>query len=256
MKGPRVRLRPTPRSIAGQWDKVADLRDRQIRSGQDISYTRVLIPAVKRLTKFCRWESVLDVGCGTGALTERLASHARSVVGVDSSLQSIALAERSKTRPSNVHYVCDSVEHFAKTHEIGTFTLAVANMMLQDAPNLAGVLNAISKVLKLHGCLVITITHPLFWPEYWNYASAPWFRYDREVAIEAPFTISLEEHPVGWTTHFHRPLQQYFTSLKRSGFRIEQLLEPMPSASVAKLYPAPWRYPRFLALRCRLEPET
>jgi SAM-dependent methyltransferase len=243
----------TQSTIAKEWDSVALARDAQIRSGEDISYSRVLLPTLWTLSRGCRWDSVLDVGCGSGFLTEKLATRARLVTGVDISPISIQLAKRSPRRPSNVMYHRSSVEHFARRSRGNAYSLVVANMVLQDVPRLRRFLTAVARLVKPGGCLVATLTHPLFWPSYWKYADSSWFTYRTEVAIRAPFRISLSKKPVGWTTHFHRPLSAYVNSLLESGFAIDRMMEPMPNESLAARYPVAWKFPRFLAVRCTRE---
>jgi len=68
--------------------------------------------------------------------------------------------------------------------------------------------------------------------------------------IEAPFHISLDQSNCFTTTHIHRPLGQYVSSLEKAGFGIVRVLEPMPSPDVERLYPQPWDYPRFLGALC------
>jgi trans-aconitate methyltransferase len=238
-------------AVAKQWDNVARMRDAQIRSGRDVSYRHVLMPTLLGLAAEADWRRVLDIGCGTGVLTEALAARAGTVVGVDPSRQSIALAEASLGRSPNASYVNASVESFAAGYMGRPFTLAVANMVLQDVSRLDETLDAVAQVLLNRAFLVCTITHPCFWPVYWGYDDAEWFDYGREIAIEAPFRISSVRRAVGVTTHYHRPIDRYFAALRRAGFRLDCLLEPMPTPAVQRLYPRPWRYPRFLALRCR-----
>ncbi|GAH16704.1 unnamed protein product [marine sediment metagenome] len=52
------------------------------------------------------------------------------------------------------------------------------------------------------------------------------------------------------TTHVHRPLEQYFYALVNVGFGIDRIREPMPTVDIESKYPAKWRYPRFLGMRC------
>src|SRR5215468_8047592 len=54
----------------------------------------------------CRW---LDLGCGDGVITARIAEFATEVVGVDISDRNIAVANELRARP-NVRYVRAAVE--------------------------------------------------------------------------------------------------------------------------------------------------
>jgi SAM-dependent methyltransferase len=226
---------------------VARVGDQQIRGGTDVSYNLVLLPEILRMTKQVPHRIIVDVGCGTGVLTERLAGLGSRVVGVDLSAESIAIARSSVKRPPNADYVSVSIEQFAATR-LNYCNLAVANMVLQDAPYLKQVCKALARVVRPRGHVAITLTHPWFWPEYWGYDRAPWFHYDREVAISAPFRISHAPSPVGILTHFHRPLAKYFDVFASTGLRILEFRELMPSPKVARFYPEPWRFPRFVSL--------
>ncbi|MBN1918277.1 MAG: class I SAM-dependent methyltransferase [Verrucomicrobia bacterium] len=252
MKGSPARIakRITLSAISRQWDAVAPARDHQLRSGADLSFSYVLVPSIERLARSADWSHVLDAGCGTGVLTERLARHADRIVGVDMSAASIRLARESPTKPANVRYVASTLQRFTHEHEPPRFSLIVANMLLQDAPNLASTLTALAQLLTTSGQLIATVTHPFFWPAYWDYDRQPWFNYERETAIEAPFRISLRQRSLGCTTHFHRPLSMYVTSLTQAELTLDSLVEPRPAPEVAKRYPSSWRYPRFMALRC------
>jgi 2-polyprenyl-3-methyl-5-hydroxy-6-metoxy-1,4-benzoquinol methylase len=242
--------RKTHSELAHEWDAVAEKRDHQIRSGADVSYNRVLVPEVIKLSREADLSLVFDGGCGTGTLTEILAKQASEVVAVDISRRSIAIAQNSPSKGRNVKYLVASIERFSEHYDGNPFSLAVLNVMLQDTPTLRATLSAVSALLRPSGVLVATLTHPCFWPQYWGYARAEWFRYERETAIEAPFRISGVRRPAGLTTHFHRPLSQYFEALDANGFALQRLREPMPSPRLEQTYSRRWRFPRFLSLRC------
>jgi hypothetical protein len=121
-------------------------------------------------------------------------------------------------------------------------------MMLMTTANLDGTLAAVANLLEPAGHFVFTIAHPCFWHLYWQYGD--WFNYAAETFIEAPFVISLDSTGSCVTTHIHRPLALYADKLAKFGFRIEEIEEPMPSPEVERLYPEPWKFPRFLGVRC------
>jgi len=239
--------------IRRQWDSIACARDKQLRSGQDTSFEYILKPAIFSLIEGVDKASVLDAGCGTGVLTELLAKQSSSVTGVDFSSVNIAIAKRAASSTDNIRYVSQSIEEFAASAR-EYYSLIVANMVLQDVKALDACLAAMASLSTPNATLVATVTHPCFWPTYWGYDQEPWFDYNEEQAIEAPFRISASPQAIGVTTHFHRPVSAYLNSFCRAGFIIDAVLEPMPASPSLKLPMKISRIPRFLAFRCIYQP--
>jgi hypothetical protein len=114
-------------------------------------------------------------------------------------------------------------------------------MTLGTVGKLSLVLNRINQCLREGGIFIFTIPHPCFWPIYWGYAEAPWFNYNKEIAIKAPFRIASEGTSLE-STHVHRPLCQYVDSLRKAGFDLDLIEELVGKGFVP---------PRFIAMRCR-----
>jgi predicted TPR repeat methyltransferase len=239
----------TQDQIACEWDSIAAMRSEQIRTGKDISYEHVLTPAVLRLTEGCDYSTVLDVGCGCGLLTAKLAGRAKSITGIDISATSIRLARHHCHDYTNITFLDGAIEDLTSDGERNLFSLAVANMSLMAILKLDAALGSLSQLVRPGGHLAFTITHPCFWPQYWKYEKE-WFRYQEECVIEAPFHISLDTTDRFVTTHIHRPLERYVSELTKAKFHICRVIEPMPPPEIELMYPQPWTYPRFLAVLC------
>lgn len=218
----------TQSQIVQEWDEISEERLKQIDGGDDRSFSEVLAPSIVEIIRSRRPERVVDVGCGTGTLTEMLSRHAEHVVGIDPSSVSIQLAKQHHLR-HNIEYIPMSAESYAPFAG-GKFDLAVSNMVMMDASNLILFLQSIYLLLKPHAEFVATITNPHHWPTYWGYQNADWFDPDSELFIEAPFTIA-SGALAKITTHIHRPLEFYINSLKASGFYqivVDELMPPQP----------------------------
>lgn len=240
----------TNKEIAMEWDEISETRFNQINDNKDLSFNFILKPCIFNLIDSCNKENVLDFGCGTGNLTKYLAERSLNVVGIDLSKVSINIAIRHFRNIENLSFINSSIEDYSSRNN-RTFSLVVANMVLMDVTNLENVLKAIRGILKSGGNFVFTITHPCFWPFYWNYIKEEWFEYKEELFIESHFKISLDKNNQK-TTHIHRPLEKYINALYKEGFLIEKIVEPVPNDEDLSLFPKKDKYPRFLAFKTKL----
>lgn len=238
----------THAQLVGDWDRLAVERNRQIISGDDISFHHVITPLALSLLRDCNTSTIVEVGSGIGQFTERLAALSGHILAVEPSTVSLGLAKKNCSANKNITYFGCPLE--CTVDELVNFnvTSSVAVMTLMTAPDLPAFVRALSTILPPNARFVAVMTHPWFWPQYWGYHDKKWFSYEKEIFVEAPFTISRRITEI-ITTHIHRPLEQYLSVFSQSGFFLEKLVEPLPSAEVQELYGEPWRFPRFIGLR-------
>ncbi|MCD4783284.1 MAG: methyltransferase domain-containing protein [Candidatus Eremiobacteraeota bacterium] len=240
----------TQDDISQEWDRIARLRAGQIKRYKDLSYNFVLVPCILDLSSESEFTSVVDVGCGSGFLAKHIANKSMEFVGVDMSDESVKIANEMFGDIKNVKFIVSSIENYAKEIKEAHFTLAIANMTLMTTISLKKFVRSIWKILMPKSHFIITITHPCFWPIYWEYADKEWFDYKKEIPIEGIFKISLETSHGFVTTHIHRPIEKYISCLIEEGFIINRIVEPMPDKNVESKYPTVWKFPRFLGIHC------
>lgn len=221
--------------ITGEWDLIASARDEQLRNNGDISFNRIFKPFVDGSVRDAL--SIVDIGCGTGRLTSGLRGTGRRVLGIDPSTASIRIA---RSHDSSAEYIADTLETWVDAHPHERFDLAVVNMVLMDVPDLGGFCRALSRIAR-GGRVIATITHPSFWPLYWNYASKTGFDYMTETIVEAPFRTTLRSYSLP-TTHIHRPLSTYFDALATEGMTLTSFQELRGTESMTQ-----FPFPRFIA---------
>lgn len=100
---------------------------------------------------------VLDLACGTGAITKRITAKvgpSGKVVGVDSSISAIKIAKKENNDKTNLDFVLSDAE-FIKFNK--KFDVVTCQYALFFFPNAAKVLRNIKQYLKKNGTLALTL---------------------------------------------------------------------------------------------------
>jgi ubiquinone/menaquinone biosynthesis C-methylase UbiE len=107
--------------------------------------------------------SVVDVGCGTGALASELAHKCRRVVGVESSARMVEFAEqrRQRSNPGTVEFLhanaADLSQHFGREFDCAILLFVVHEM---PADQRLPVLQELKKVATSMIIADYTVPHP------------------------------------------------------------------------------------------------
>jgi ubiquinone/menaquinone biosynthesis C-methylase UbiE len=220
------------------WRDLADVYDEQQGDEGDFWHRTVLDPPLFALLGDVTNLDVLDLACGNGHNTRRLARLGARVIGVDSSDALLVLnRERERREPLNITY------HAADAAWLGmlddaSFDLVVCQMALMDIPDAAAAILEAARVLRSGGRFVALLLHPCFMvPE-----ASGWMveRMGPETTVwrkvrryNEPFKGRIHWRSDGdliYTATYHRPLSWYIGALRAAGFVLTALEEPKPSA--------------------------
>lgn len=263
MSGSGRRLRVRSADVRKAWDEAIDVWEDFQETGKDVSRDRVHGPALLRAIGPVRGMQVLDLGCGQGRFTRRLARRGALVTGIDWSARMIESAQDHERRePLGIVYRRMNAEEVAQTWSRPAFERVVACMSLMDMPNTPAVVRAVHRVLRAKGRFVFSVSHPL------NTSAVRWEHpragtRDRGAMLirgyfdEGPritrWTMKRLKRPFA-TPSWHRTFESWFSLLHRSGFEIRSLTEPHPSQEEADANPllaGSRRVPFYLVLDCR-----
>jgi 2-polyprenyl-3-methyl-5-hydroxy-6-metoxy-1,4-benzoquinol methylase len=222
------------------WERKAAFWDEMMGEGN--AFQRILVgPATERLLEVRRGERVLDVACGNGVFSRRLAKLGASVVATDFSERFIELArartERAGYGAAVEYLVADATdeERMLALGE-GRFDATVCNMALMDMPTIDPLMRVLRRLLKPEGRFVFSVQHPAFNS---NAVRLVLEEEDRDGIIVETYSIKVTGYmhvPSGKGAgmpgepaphpYFHRALSELFGACFRAGFVVDGVEEP------------------------------
>ena len=221
------------------WEKLAEWYDAKQGDNGDLWHRALIDPTLFRILGSVQGHDVLDLACGNGYISRKMAREGARVTGVDASEPVIELARMRERQASlGIKYnVCDAAALSPLTE--GSFDAAVCNMALMDIPRAKEAVSEVSRVLRPGGRFVFSISHPCFdIPNASGWALERmgggrvtlWRKVSRYREVFSDWFYWIVNGSVHRTRAHHRPLSWYFRSLKEAGLAVESFEEPEPTS--------------------------
>lgn len=236
--------------VAAYWESNAEAWTRYSRRGYDVYRDALNTPAFLALLPPVDGLCGLDVGCGEGSNTRKLAQLGAGMHAIDIASTFIRHA-RAMEEADPLGIVFTVADAVFLPFAYGTFDFVTAFMSMMDVPDQAAALREVSRVLRPGGFLQFSISHPCFDP--------PHRRVLREAdgatrAIEIAGYFDTTERVDSWwfstlpreerarvapfrTPRFHQTLSGWVELIGRGGLFIEQFGEPCATLELAKAVP-------------------
>jgi 2-polyprenyl-3-methyl-5-hydroxy-6-metoxy-1,4-benzoquinol methylase len=257
------------------WNENAAFWDERMGEGND--FVEVLTwPATERLLGLQPGERVLDVACGNGLTSRRLAVMGAEVVAFDFAEELIARARRRTVEAALAegagritYHVLDATDEAAlRALGEGRFDAALCHMALFDMAEIGPLMRALSRLLRPGGRFVFSVIHPCFNSPHMAHVAE---MEDREGNIVTTYSVKI----FGYMTpsasrgaaiagqpkpqlYFHRPLQVLLAAGLEAGFVLDGLEErAFPPEHASGRNPLSWggnfsEIPPVLVARLRL----
>lgn len=252
------------------WDRKAAFWDG--RMGEGNAFQKVLVgPATERLLAVRPGEEILDVACGNGVFSRRLAALGACVVETDFSPTFVELARaRTTDHAERIEYLVADAMDEDRMLALGErrFDAAVCGMALMDMPAIEPLMRSLTRLLKPEGRFVFSVPHPCF-----NSNASRLVLEEQDVAGTLVETLSVKmtgylRVPPGKGAgmpgepephlYFHRPLHELLGACFRAGFALDGLEEPAFGPGDAGGRRLSWanfeQIPPLLVARLRLSP--
>lgn len=245
------------------WDENAEYWDDYMGEKSNRWHRELIRPNTEKLLEIKEGQTVLDVACGNGNFSKRLAELGANVIAFDYSPKMI---ERAKSRCKDylIGFKVKDATNYDSLIELGIerFDSAVANMALMDIADITSLVKALQKLLKPNGCFVFSIPHPCFQPPNVRkicevediggvVVSRKSVQISKYLNPEVFENLGIKGQP---TPHliFHRPISYYSNLFFESKFMLDGIVEPTFEDAKKDYYKFDWHeIPPVIILRFR-----
>jgi 2-polyprenyl-3-methyl-5-hydroxy-6-metoxy-1,4-benzoquinol methylase len=223
------------------WNQNASFWDERMGEGND--FVEILIwPATTRLLGLKPGERILDIACGNGLSSRRLAAMGARVTAFDFAEEMIAFARKRSIDQAGLalpidYHVLDATDAAALLAlGAGQFDAAICNMALFDMAEIKPLLRSLAGLLRPGGRFVFSVLHPCF--------NSARIAHTAEVDyangdITTTYAVKVSGYLTATTEYaqaisgqpkkqlvFHRPLQELLGACFEAGFVLDGLEEP------------------------------
>jgi SAM-dependent methyltransferase len=209
-------------------------------------------PAMLKMLPDVTGKRVLDAGCGPGVYAQCLTARGAVVTSIDFSERMLALARKRLGAGADLRLV--DMTQPLRMFEDGEFDCVLAPLCLDYVEDWRGLFSEFGRILKAGAVLQFSCGHPAFDAEYFE--TNDYFSVERVEAVWTGFGIKVV------MPSYRRSLREIIMPLIETGFRLTQVVEPVPTEEFRSADPRRYKTvmhrPAFLcvqAVKPEMDPE-
>jgi len=229
----RMNTIPDPNQISRDaWDANAETWDSRIGDEGNDFFNLLCWPVLASFLDPKPDSQILDIACGNGLTSRRLAATGANVTAFDFSANLIEKAKERANPDARISYhVIDATDE-AQLLSLGEgkFDSALSNMALFDMPEIEPLFKALSKLLQPNGIFVFSLMHTAFNNPSVALMAEEWDdgQIQTRYAVKVPRYINqfqsqgnaLRNQPKP-QLYFHRPIKDYLNLAFQNGFSLD-----------------------------------
>lgn len=253
------------------WDANADVWDKRMGNDGNDFFNILCWPVLASFLDPKPDSHILDIACGNGLTTRRLAEMGHHVTAFDFSPNLIEYAKRRLTpykSQTSLHVMDATNEEQLLSLGEAKFDCALSNMALFDMAEIEPLFRTLPKLLKPGGSFCFSITHPCF-----NNASSMHIveEMDDDGEIKTMYSVKVSRYMTPYhqrglalrnqpkpQVYFERPLQEYLNLAFQNGFVLDGFAERAFPPETPQTTPLGWggkfsEIPAVIVARLRLK---
>ncbi len=199
------------------WEENAEFWDEQMGDESNFFHCDIVRPNVEKLLAINENDFVLDIACGNGNFSQRMAKQGAKVTAFDYSNKMVefAIKRRADVLDKVNFHVCDATNYEMLLNLKGEkpFTKAVANMAIMDISKISPLFKAVYEMLGQGGIFVFATHHPCFTYENDEYFTSC---INKGVAIEGQPMLQ---------NYYHRSISDILNLAFEQGFVLDGFYE-------------------------------
>jgi SAM-dependent methyltransferase len=214
------------------WEANAELWDARMGDEGNDFFNVLCWPSITALLDVQSGQHLLDIACGNGLTSRRLASLGARVTAFDFSANLIEKAEARPNYQSLITYHVLDATNEQQLLSLGQqkYDAALSNMALFDMADIETLFRMLPKLLKSNGIFVFSLTHPCFN----NASSMHTMEEFDDGEIKTMYSVKVSRymtpyHATGLALrnqpkpqmYFERPLQYYLNLGFQNGFVLD-----------------------------------
>jgi SAM-dependent methyltransferase len=230
-------IQPDPHEFTREaWDANAEVWDERMGDEGNDFFNLLCWPCLASMLDPRPGRRYLDVACGNGLTSRRLAALGAQVTAFDFSSNLIEKAKARENPGSLIDYCVIDATNEQQLLSLGedSFDAALSNMALFDMANIEILFQTLPRLLKANGVFVFSLRHPCFN----NSSSVHMMEEADDGAIKTIYSVKISRymtpsHAQGVALrnqprpqmYFERPLQYYLNLRFQNGFILEAFEE-------------------------------
>lgn len=227
---------------------------KKIRENQVNANNLFEIPALFSMMPNLKDKTILDLGCGFGEHCKGFVeSGAKKVIGIDISEKMLEIAKQENA-DSKITYINMPMENIFELTE--KFDIVISSLAFHYVEDFAGVVKNVYNLLNENGTFIFSQENPLCtchsggqrWTKDENGNKLYFNLSNYGIEGERESTWFVDD-----VKKYHRTFSSIINTLIETGFKIEKLIEPLPTEDLLKKYPDYkdlFHKPDFLLVKC------